>query len=125
MLDADAEEHMDEAQWLGYIADLQAAHSLHVAGMVYRQGIMEQAETTAHRQRMFRLSSTDWYRFLGFVSADNNPETSSNPHKRKRAPWEEEADDSQIMRRHRLNTMDITQMLRQMTGQEAIQFRGV
>ena len=58
-LDADAEEHMDEAQWLGYIADLQAAHSSHVAGMVYGRGIIEQAGTTAHRQRMFRLSSTD------------------------------------------------------------------
>ena len=125
VLDADAEEHMDEVQWLEHIADLQAAHLLYMAGMVYGRGIMEQAGTTAHRQHMFRLSSTDWYRFLEFASADNSPETSPNPHKRKRAPWEEEADDSQIMRRHRLNTMDMTQTLRQMTGQEAIQFCGV
>ena len=125
VLDADAEEHIDEAQWLEHIADLQAAHSLHVAGIVYGRGIMEQAGTTAHRQCIFRLSSTDWHRFLGFASADNSPKTSPNPYKRKRAPWEEKADDSQIMRRHRLNTIDITQTLRQITGQETIQFRRV
>ena len=125
VLDTDTEEHIDEAQWLGHIADLQAAHSLYMAGMVYGREIMEQAGTTVHRQRIFRLSSTDWHRFLEFASADNSPETSPNPHKRKRAPWEEEADDSQIMQRHCLNTMDMTQTLRQMTGQETIQFRGV
>ena len=96
-----------------------------MAGMVYRRGIMEQAETTAHRQCMFRLSSTDWHRFLEFASADNNSETSPNPHKRKRAPWEEETDNNQIIRQHRLNTIDMTQALRQMTGQKIIQFRGV
>ena len=40
-------------------------------------------------------------------------------------PWEEEADDSQIIQRHCLNTMDMTQALRQITGQETIQFRRV
>lgn len=124
-LDADAEEQMDEAQWLGHIADLQAAHSSHVAGMVYGRGIMEQAGTTAHRQQMFRLSSTDWHRFLGFRSADGGVDAHANIHKRKRVPWEEEADERQIMRRHRLNTMDMTQVLRQMTGKETMQLRGV
>ncbi|KAE8334250.1 hypothetical protein BDV24DRAFT_156976 [Aspergillus arachidicola] len=52
--------HIDKAQWLGYIADLQAAHSSHIAGMRY---------------------------------------------------W--------------LNTIDITQALRQMTGNKTIQLRGV
>ena len=86
---------------------------------------MEQAGTTVHCQYIFRLSSTDWYRFLGFVLADNSPETSPNPHKRKRTLWEEETDDSQIIQRHRLNTINITQTLRQIIGQEIIQFRGV
>ena len=99
---------MDEAQWLGHIADLQTVYLSHMAEIVYGRGIMEQAETTAHRQRIFRLSSTDWYRFLGFASANNNPETSPNLHKRKRAPWEEETDNNQIIRQHRLNTIDIT-----------------
>ena len=58
-LDADAEEHINKTQWLEHIADLHAAHSSHIAGMVYGQRIMEQTETTAHCQRMFRLSSTD------------------------------------------------------------------
>ena len=98
---------------------------MYMAGMVYRQGIIEQTGTTAHRQRMFRLSSTDWYRFLGFASADNNSETSSNLHKCKQVPWKEKADNSQIMQQHCLNTIDITQILRQMTGQKTIQFRGI
>ena len=90
--------------------------------MVYRRRIIEQTETTAHCQHIFRLSSTDWHRFLEFASVDNSPETSPNSYKRKRAPWEEKADNSQIIQRHRLNTMDITQTLRQITGQETIQF---
>ena len=93
--------------------------------MVYRRGIIEQAGTTAHCQCIFRLSSTDWYRFLGFVSADNSPETSPNSYKRKRAPWKEEADKSQIIQQHRLNTIDIIQTLRQIISQETIQFCGV
>jgi late competence protein required for DNA uptake (superfamily II DNA/RNA helicase) len=121
-LDADAEDGMDEAQWIGHIADLQAAHSSHVAGMVYARGIMDQAGTTAHRQRMFRVSSTDWHRFLGFASADQPVDELG---KRKRSPWEDEAEESRVYRRHRLNTMDMTSALQQMTGQATIQFRGV
>ena len=41
MLDTDAEEYIDETQWLGHIADLQAAYLLYIAGMVYGRGIME------------------------------------------------------------------------------------
>ena len=100
MLDADAEEHIDEAQWLGYIVDLQAAYLLYIAGIVYRRGIMEQAGTTAYCQYIFRLSSTDWYRFLGFVSADNSSETSPNSHKRKCALWKEKIDNSQIIQQY-------------------------
>ena len=69
--DVDAETGMGAEQWMGHIADLQAAHSSHVAGMVYGRGIMEQPGTTAHWCEMFRLSSTDWHRFLGFVSSHN------------------------------------------------------
>jgi hypothetical protein len=113
---------MDKAQWIGRIADLQAAHSSHVAGMVYARGIMDQAGTTAHRQRMFRVSSTDWHQYLGFASADAPVEELG---KRKRSPWEDEAEESRVYRRHRLNTMDMTSALQQMTGQATIQFRGV
>jgi hypothetical protein len=51
---ADHEEGMDAEQWIAHIADLQAAHSLHVAGMVYARQIMEQAGTTSHQRAMFR-----------------------------------------------------------------------
>jgi GH25 family lysozyme M1 (1,4-beta-N-acetylmuramidase) len=57
--DADTKEGMDIKQWMGHIANLQAAHSSHVAGMVYSRGIQEQAGTTAHQQEIFQLSSTD------------------------------------------------------------------
>lgn len=39
---------MDDKQWLGYIADLQAAHSSHITGMVYSRGLIEQAGMIAH-----------------------------------------------------------------------------
>lgn len=57
--DPDNEAAMDNEQWPGHIANLQAAHSSHIAGMVYSHGLMEQAGTTAHQQAMFRASSTD------------------------------------------------------------------
>ena len=93
--------------------------------MVYGRGIIKQAGTTAHCQQMFRLSSMDWHRFLGFWSVDGGIDIYINIYKRKRVLWEEEADERQIMRRHRLNTMDMTQVLRQIIGKETIQFCGV
>ncbi|KAF9882584.1 hypothetical protein FE257_006232, partial [Aspergillus nanangensis] len=120
MLDADNEAEMDPEAWIGHIADLQAAHSSHVAGMIYGRNIMEQAGTTAHRQAMFRLSSTDWHRFLGFES-----ETPSETGKRKRAPWEEAATEQQIQRRYRLQKARMEQAMQRMTQKAAIQLRGV
>ena len=40
-------------------------------------------------------------------------------------PWEEKTDKKQIIRRYRLNIIDIIQMLRQITGKKTIQFRGI
>lgn len=39
--------------------------------MIYGRGIMEQPGTTAYQREMFRLSSTDWHKSLGFVSTDD------------------------------------------------------
>lgn len=50
---------MDNKQWLGHIANLQAAHSSHIASMVYSHRLMKQVGTTVHWQAMFRASSTD------------------------------------------------------------------
>ncbi|KAF4225022.1 hypothetical protein CNMCM6805_007133 [Aspergillus fumigatiaffinis] len=119
--DADTEEGMDIEQWIGHIADLQAAHSSHVAGMVYGRGIQEQAGTTAHRREMFQLSSTDWHQFLGF----GVPAPPSTLGKRKRAPWEDEAEVSRMERRHQLATMDMEAAAQRMTGQPKMRFQGV
>ena len=74
---------------------------------------------------MFRLSSIDWHRFLEFRLADSSVDIHINIYKHKQMPWEEEVNKRQIMQRYRLNTIDITQILRQMTGKEIIQFCGV
>lgn len=34
-MDANAKEHMNHKQWIGHIADLQAAHSSHITSMIY------------------------------------------------------------------------------------------
>ncbi|KAJ5609932.1 hypothetical protein N7510_006651 [Penicillium lagena] len=81
---------------MGHIADLQAAHSSHLAGMIYGREITEQAGTTAHRREMFRLSSTDWHRFLGFESAEDALGRVLG--KRKAGPWESEADERRRQR---------------------------
>ncbi|EAW22049.1 uncharacterized protein NFIA_024280 [Aspergillus fischeri NRRL 181] len=109
-MDADAEEHMDHEQWMGHITDLQAAHSSHVAGMVYGRGIQEQAGTMAHRREMFRV----W-----------GPSPPSTLGKRKQAPWADEAEISRMERRHQLATMDLKAAAQRMTGQPMMWFRGV
>ncbi|THC88062.1 hypothetical protein EYZ11_012487 [Aspergillus tanneri] len=107
---------MDEDQWMEAIVDEQATHSPHTAGMIYARDIMEHPGTTARRRAMFRLSSMDWHRFLGFASAEAPGDTG----KRKRAPWEDEAEESCVIRRHRLNTINMETVLQQITGQETI-----
>jgi hypothetical protein len=119
--DTDTEEGMDIEQWMGHIADLQAAHSSHVAGMVYGRGIQEQAGTTAHWREMFRLSSTDWHQFLGF----GVPAPPSTLGKQKRAPWEDEAEVSWMEQRHQLATMDMEAAAQRMTRQPKMRFQGV
>ncbi|KAH1483427.1 hypothetical protein KXX06_004839, partial [Aspergillus fumigatus] len=118
-MDADAEEGIDVEQWIGHIADLQAAHSSHVAGMVYGRVMQEQAGSTAHWREMFWLSSTNWHQFLGFRAP---PSTLG---KRKRALWEDEAEVSRMERRHQLATMDLEVAAQRMTGRPDMRFRGV
>jgi hypothetical protein len=86
--DADDEGQMDPEHFMGHIADLQAAHSSHVAGMIYGREVTEQAGTTAHRREMFRLSSTDWHRFLGFPDVEDGLAPVVG---KRKAPFDEEA----------------------------------
>ncbi|KAG9378478.1 RecQ Superfamily II DNA helicase [Pyrenophora tritici-repentis] len=67
---------------------------------------MEQSGAVADRRQQFRASSTDWHRFLGFQAGLDDQRRSS---KRKRAPFESEADEARLKR---------------MMGEEA-KFRGV
>ncbi|KKZ66219.1 hypothetical protein EMCG_08055 [[Emmonsia] crescens] len=122
----DEDEAMDPEEWLGRITDMQAAHTSHVAGMVYARGIMEQAGTTHRRREMFRLSSTDWHRFLGFESATNEKTTRDAVlGKRKRAPGETEAEEGRMERRFQLQQTNMEAELQQMMGDKAVKFRGV
>jgi superfamily II DNA helicase RecQ len=103
------------------IADEQAGHTSHVAGLVYARGIMEQAGAVADKRQQFRASSTDWHRFLGFQASQ---EDNTKSRKRKRAPFESEADEARIDRWQRLRKMDSSKQLKRMMGIEA-EFRGV
>ncbi|KAI2479924.1 telomere-linked helicase 1 [Pyrenophora tritici-repentis] len=103
------------------IADEQAGHTSHVAGLVYARGIMEQSGAVADRRQQFRASSTDWHRFLGFQAGVDDQRRSS---KRKRAPFESEADEARVDRWQRLRKMDARAQLKRMMGEEA-KFRGV
>jgi RecQ family ATP-dependent DNA helicase len=103
------------------IADEQAGHTSHVAGLVYARGIMEQAGAVASKRQQLRASSTNWHRFLGFQAGVDDGEKSR---KRKRAPFENEADDARIDRWQRLRKMDSSKQLKRMMGNEA-EFRGV
>ena len=63
------------------IADLQAGHGSHVAGMIYARDIMEVRGEIASKRQRFRESSQEWHRFIGFASAINAPPTSQNKRK--------------------------------------------
>ena len=119
--DSDESCEWDEEKMAAAIADEQAGHSPHIAGMIYARGIMEQAGAVADKRQQFRMSSTDWHRFLGFQSVANEAYTCK---KRKRAPFESEADEGRIERWGRLRKMDTEAQLKRMMGDKAA-FRGV
>lgn len=114
-------EEWNEENAAAFVADEQAGHTAHVAGMVYARGIMEQAGAVADRRRQFRMSSTDWHRFLGFQADMQDGEECK---KRKRAPFESEADEARIDRWGRWRKMDTAAQLQRMMG-KAAEFRGV
>jgi RecQ family ATP-dependent DNA helicase len=108
---------VSEDNMAAVIADEQSGHTAHVAGMIYAREVMEMAGATADRRRLFRQSSTDWHQFLGF-------EVDGECKKRKRAPFECEANEARIDRRSRLRKMDTKAALQRMMGGQA-RFRGV
>ncbi|KAK4982330.1 hypothetical protein LTR50_007766 [Elasticomyces elasticus] len=93
--DDDRAKERDEDDVAPAIADEQAGHTSHIAGMIYARAIMEQAGVVADKRQRFRASSTDWHRFLCFRSAIEG-QTGSG--KRKRTPFETEAEEGRIDR---------------------------
>jgi superfamily II DNA helicase RecQ len=86
---------------------------------------MELAGAVADKRQQFRMSSTDWHRFLGFQAGVEEQKLSMKPSmKRKRAPYESEADEARIDRWRRLRKIDASAQLKRMMG-DSTEFRGV
>jgi len=121
-----ADEQGDDGEWLqddplGDIADEQATHSPHVAGAVYARETQELAGATASRRQQFRAISIDWHRFLGFASTESAFKVGV---KRKRCPFESDAEESRTERQVRLRQMDARAELQWMMRKE-VSFRSV
>jgi superfamily II DNA or RNA helicase len=119
--DVDDEASMDPDHFQGHIADLQAGHSSHVAGMAYGREVTERAGTTAQRREFFRLSSTDWHRFLGFPDVESGLGRLLGW---RPSPFDQEAQQLQYQRRHRLMQVDAVDTLQRMMGEPNLTFRG-
>lgn len=120
------DERGDDGEWLqddpsGDIADEQATHSPHVAGAVYARETQELAGATASRRQQFRAISIDWHRFLGFPSTESVLPVGV---KRKRCPFETDAEESRTERQVRLRQMDAQAELQWMMRKET-SFRSV
>ncbi|KAJ5300045.1 hypothetical protein N7476_007735 [Penicillium atrosanguineum] len=120
--DEENEDAMDDEQWIRHVADLQAAHTTHVAEMVYGRMMSQQQGTTAGRQAGFRTSSVHWHDLLGFDIKDI---PSSVLGKRPQPRWKDEGVMMRDERQHLVETTNMTEALQRMTGQPAMQFRGV
>ena len=119
--EGEEKEEWSEENMAALTADEQAGHTEHVAGLVYARGIIEEAGVVASRRAQFRMSSVDWHRFLGFGSVKEDKDTCK---KRKRAPYEDEADEARVDRWMRMRKMDTATQLQRMMGETA-QFRGL
>jgi superfamily II DNA or RNA helicase len=117
--EGDENEEWSEENIAAAIADEQSGHTSHVAGLVYARGIMEQAGAVADKRQQFRASSPDWHRFLGFQA---DVEDGKESRKRKRAPFESEADEARI---HRWQRLKIDASAQQRMMGNTAEFRGM
>ncbi|MGH3848179.1 MAG: DEAD/DEAH box helicase, partial [Pseudonocardiaceae bacterium] len=120
--DEESEDSMDDEQWIRHVADLQAAHTTHVAEMVYGRMMSQQQGTTAGRQAGFRTSSVHWHDFLGFDIKDI---PSSVLGKRPQPRWKDEGVMMRDERQYLIEQTNMAEALQRMTGQPTMQFRGV
>ncbi|KAL4981251.1 hypothetical protein BDW68DRAFT_193068 [Aspergillus falconensis] len=100
-------EAVGDLDGIGDIADEQAGHTPHVAGMIYGWESTKFAGSMTARRLQFQASSMDWHQFLGFPDA-------THP-----------AVDHQEQRRQQLAAMNMEQALQQMTGRPEMTFQGV
>lgn len=117
------EDLQDSDDFAGHIADLQAAHSSHVAGMIYGREVTEHAGTTLHQREHFRLSSTDWHRFLGFRSVEDPIRRLVRPPGPD--PWENEMSQHRTARRFQLQQANLDLALQGLLGSTTVRFRGI
>ncbi|KAI7148150.1 hypothetical protein KC316_g15819, partial [Hortaea werneckii] len=103
------EEDGVSADPLADMADEQAAHSSSVAGAVYARETQELPGWMAGRRKQFYLISSKWHRFLGFPGPSIRSDL-----KRKRCPFETEAEDARTQRQLALRHMDAPAQLQWM-----------
>src|SRR6186713_1535079 len=120
-MDEDDEDGENEDEW-SHI-DEQAGHTAHIAGMIYARGIMEMDGVVASKRQKFRESSEAWHSFLGFEEGIKK-EWGGGSLKRKRLPFEEEAEEIRFARRKRLRAVNAEKEMKQMMGEKA-EFRGI
>jgi superfamily II DNA/RNA helicase len=114
--DEDENAEWDSEHAFQHAADEQAAHSSHVAGMIYARGCMERSGVVAGMRKRFRAVSTEWHRFLQFPvwPAGIQRGVGEMDAKRKRRMFEAAADEEQTARRSRLKRMNAEATLRRM-----------
>jgi hypothetical protein len=100
---------------MGHVADLQAAHSSYVTGMVIRPGIQEQTGTTARRREVFWLSSTDWHKFSGLGDPIRQAQTGTVGGRDR---------GQRHGTSYQLATIDMETVAQRMTGQPTLRFWG-
>ncbi|KAI6957743.1 hypothetical protein KC332_g17517 [Hortaea werneckii] len=115
--DGGDEEDEGAADPLDHVADEQAAHSSSVAGAVYARETMELAGWMASRRQQFRSVSEKWQRFLGFPAGEQSIKSDL---KRKRSPFEREAEEARTRRQLALRHMDANADLSWMMRKEVV-----
>ena len=124
--DSDKEQEDSKDEDEEGIADLQAGHTSHIAGLIYARGIMERTGVVASKRQLFRASSVDWHVFLAFEStwADTGGGVKDEKSTGKRlCPFEVEAEEERMQRWRRLRDMNSQQWLQRLKGENAT-FRG-
>lgn len=132
--DDDEDENWDEDNFDGKmaeIADRQAGHGSHVAGMIYARLIQEMSGSVVEVRKGFRASSVMWHAFLRFPSAmDGDDGEKRAGSKRGRSEvgrvminWQDGQERAQVGRWKLARQIDLDVELKRAFGEDA-EFRG-